>query len=289
MSIGRTRRSSQNGASVCMAPARRRMRTAVIFMPGLPERASLLSWAPVTAPSHSTERSDATVSRTLRMDEIAASLRFQQDGQAHREQVASVEEFGESHGGTWKFSGIPLCQGLLCQGAAGRTTCPRSTRLYAPSRRGLGRSWRHCCLNPWNHGAEPLERSGGASDSAGACHTTGTKRSVLRGECFGCPQLRLVDDPLMAILAVLHPVIQIASFDRKQALHRVATTGDMPLQAVRHQMDRLTDLELMLRHGGPRGRPGGLQDRRRHSLNGAGSSVQTAFRFSADILPCWPR
>src|ERR1700674_3549500 len=111
-------------------------------------------------------------------------------------------------------------------------------------------------------GSEPLVPSGGVSDSAGACHTTVTKRSVLRGECFGCPQLRLVDDPLMAILTVLHPVIQIASFDRKQALDGIATTGDMPLQTVRHQMDRLTDLELMLRHGGPRGGPGGLQDRR---------------------------
>src|ERR1700722_1897890 len=134
MSIGRTSRSSHSGPSVRMVPARRRTRTAVIFMPSLPDNPRTIAPGPET---------------------------------------------GEQ--GDWRAAG-----------------------------------------------------------------------SVLGCECLGGSQLRLVHHPLVAVLRVLRPVEEVAAFDGEQTLDRVKSGGDMPFQPVRNEMDCLTDLEPMLRHGGPR-------------------------------------
>jgi hypothetical protein len=82
---------------------------------------------------------------------------------------------------------------------------------------------------------------------------SGPEGSVVWSERLSGPQLRLVDDPLVAILCVFDTIEQVAAFDGEQTLDRVVAGWDMSLQPVRHQMDRLTDLELVMRHEGPRG------------------------------------
>jgi hypothetical protein len=91
--------------------------------------------------------------------------------------------------------------------------------------------------------------------------------SVVRGERLGGPQLRLADHALVTVLHVLNPILQVAALVRQRALNRVRAAGDMALEAIGHEMHRLSDLESMTRHDDPfsslDGQTGPLGDTRR--------------------------
>src|SRR5690349_9139389 len=73
----------------------------------------------------------------------------------------------------------------------------------------------------------------------------------LRGHGLSWAELRLGDHAFMAILHVLHPILQIAPLVRQRALDRIGTRRHMPFQPIRHEMHGLSDLELMTRHDDP--------------------------------------
>src|ERR1700730_12021203 len=95
----------------------------------------------------------------------------------------------------------------------------------------------------------------------------GEGSSVVRGERLGGPQLRLADNALVTVLYVLNPILQVAALVRQRALDRVGTAGNMALQAIGHEMHRLSDLESVTRHDEPLssldGQTGPLGDTRR--------------------------
>jgi hypothetical protein len=103
----------------------------------------------------------------------------------------------------------------------------------------------------------------GAGEQVDECPRIKPSVSMLGGQRLRRPQLSLVHDTFVAVLSMLHPVIQVTPLDGEQSLHSVHAGGDMPFQPVRDEMDCLTDLELVLRHGGPHGV-------RRRPVNGAG-------------------
>ena len=100
-------------------------------------------------------------------------------------------------------------------------------------------------------------------------------------ECVGGAQLRFVDDALVAVGGMLDPVEEVAAFDRQKALDGIGASRYVPLQPVRNQEDRLTDLELVLCHAGPR-------HIRRGVKAASGLCQQSARRFIAKDLSCEP-
>jgi len=73
----------------------------------------------------------------------------------------------------------------------------------------------------------------------------------MRRQGLGWAELGFAHHPLVAILNVLDTILQIPALVRQGTLDSVGTARHMPLQSIGHEMDGLSDLELMTRHDNP--------------------------------------
>src|SRR5215471_16230482 len=78
-------------------------------------------------------------------------------------------------------------------------------------------------------------------------------RSVLRRQRGRRAELRLVDHPLVAIAGMLDAVVEVAPLDRQQTLNGIRAGRHVPFQSIGDEIDRLSDLELVMCHVASRG------------------------------------
>jgi len=112
----------------------------------------------------------------------------------------------------------------------------------------------------------------------------------MRRESLGGTELRFVHHALVAVGGMLDPVEQFVPLHRKQTLDGIGARGHLTLETVRHQMDRLPDLELVLFHVWSSSWPAPPWERRRKPVSdgpkvlGRGLSLFARQDFKAELL-----
>src|SRR5260370_22620225 len=100
----------------------------------------------------------------------------------------------------------------------------------------------------------------------------------------------LADHPFVAVGLALDAVLRRAAFFRKEARDGVAASRRAAVAPIRRELDGLADGKFMFGHvllRQNRRRPDAPETEQR-AAHGVGRDY-SARRFTAEVLPCWPR